>query len=254
MTTGYVCMSVLVPFFGYYQYGLFRIIIRIYSKLSSMKSVQIRSFFCFEYRKYGPEQTPYLDIFHTVLIDQISDPFNDKSYFLGIFIDLSKAFGTVDHKILLNKLQHYGMKGKNLSWFASYLTGRKQYISFEINYNNAKTELLEIICGVPQGSILGPLLFIIHINDLCQVSVILKPISFVDDTNLFCSGNGIKTLFLNTNLELKKIYEWFRANKSSLNEDKTTFTLFHRIQDRDNLPLRLLVLKINDYDIKISSS
>ena len=92
--------------------------------------------------------------------------------------------------------------------------------------------MLKIICGVPQGSILGPLLFIIYINDLCQVSDILKPIMFPDDTNLFCSSNDIKTLFLNTNLELKKMSEWFRTNKLSLNEYKTTFTLFHRIQDR----------------------
>ena len=129
------------------------------------------------------------------LIDQISDSFNDKSYFLGIFIDLSKAFDTVDHKILLKKLQHYGIKGKNLSWFESYLTGRKQYINFEINDNNGKTDLLKIICGVPQGSILGPLLFIIYINDLCQVSDILKPIMFPDDSKLFSLSNDIKTFF-----------------------------------------------------------
>ena len=188
------------------------------------------------------------------LIDQINDSFNGKSYFLGIFIDLSKAFDTVDHKILLKKLQHYRIKGKNLSWFESYLTGRKQYIKFEINDYNGKTGLLKITCGVPQGSILGPLLFIIYINALCQVSDILKLIMFADDTNLFCSSNDIKTLFFNTNLELQKISGWFRANKLSLNEDKTTFTLFHRIKDRDNLPLRLPILKINDYDIKRSSS
>ena len=76
----------------------------------------------------------------------------------------------MDHKILLKKLQHYGIKGKNLSWFESYLTGRKQYVNFEINDSNGKTDLLKIICGVSRGSILGPLLFIIYINDLCQVS------------------------------------------------------------------------------------
>ena len=129
------------------------------------------------------------------LIDQISDSFNDKSYFLGIFINLSKAFDTVDHKILLKKLQHYGIKGKNLSWSESYLTCRKQYINFEINDNNGKTDLLKIICDVPQGSILGPLLFIIYITDLCQVSDVLKPIMFANDTKLFCWSNDIKTLF-----------------------------------------------------------
>ena len=100
---------------------------------------------------------------------------------------------------LLKKLQHYGIKGKNLSWFESYLTGRKQYIKFEINDNNGKTGLLKITCGVPQGSILGPLLFIIYINYLCQVSDILRPVMFADDTKLFCSGNDLKTLSLNTN-------------------------------------------------------
>ena len=99
------------------------------------------------------------------------------------------------------------------------------------------------IRGVTKGSILRPLLFIIYINDLCQVSDILKPIMLADDTNLFCSSNDIKIIFLNTNL---KISEWFQANKLSLNEDKTTVALFHRIHDRDNLPLRLPILKIND--------
>ena len=106
-----------------------------------------------------------------------------------------KAFDTVDHKILLKKLQHYGIKGKNLSWFESYLTGQKQYITFEINDNNRKTGLLKITCGVPQGSILGLLLFIIYINDLCQVSDILKLIMFADGTNLFCLSNDFKYKF-----------------------------------------------------------
>ena len=119
-----------------------------------------------------------------------------------------------------------------------------------INSNFEKTELLDIICGVPQGSILGPLLFILYINDLCFVSQFLKPIMFADDTNLFCSNKEIKPLFLKANLELGKISEWFRVNKLSLNEDKTRFTLFHRPQDRDNLPLRLPALKIDNYEIK----
>ena len=93
----------------------------------------------------------------------MSDSFNDKSYFIGNFIDLSKAFDTVDHKSLLKKLQYYGIKGKNLSWFESYLTGRKQYINFEINDTNGKTDLLKMICGVPQKLILRPLLVMIYI-------------------------------------------------------------------------------------------
>ena len=94
-----------------------------------------------------------------------------------------------------------------------------------------KTELLDIICGVPLGAIL-----------------------FADDTNSFCSIKEIKPLFLKVNLELGEISEWFQADKLSLNEGKTTVTLFHMPQDKDNLPLRLPALKINDYEIKRSSS
>ena len=113
-----------------------------------------------------------------------------------------------------------------------------------------------IICGVPHGSILGPLLFITYVNDLCQTSEFLKPVRFADDTNLFCKSKTVKTLFTKANTGLKKISEWFQANKLSLNEDKTRFKVFHKLQDKDNLPLHLAspVLKINKYEIKISSS
>ena len=145
------------------------------------------------------------------LVDQISNTFNDKNYLLGIFIDLSKAFDTVDHKIFIQKLEHYGINRKNLSLFKN-LTNRKQYIQYDSNNNNGinnnnsnnnkninsnfeQNELLDIICGVSQGSILGPLLFILYINDLCPLSQFLKPIMFPDDTNLFCSNKKIKYYF-----------------------------------------------------------
>ena len=149
------------------------------------------------------------------LVDQISNTFNDKNYLLGIFIDLSKAFDTVDHKIFIQKLEHYGINRKNLSLFKN-LTNRKQYIQYDSNNNNGinnnnsnnnkninsnfeHTELLDNVCDVPQGSVLQPLLYI---NDLCFVSQFLKPIMFPDDTNLFCSNKTIKPLFLKANLEL----------------------------------------------------
>ena len=84
------------------------------------------------------------------LIDQICDSFNDKNYFLGIFVDLSKAFDTVDHSILLKKLEHYGIKGRNLSWLQSCLSNHKQYIEYKQENKTCNTDLSNIICGVPQ--------------------------------------------------------------------------------------------------------
>ena len=184
---------------------------------------------------------------HTLLelIDQIYDSFNDKNYFVGIFIDLSKAFDTVDYSILLKILEHYGIKVRSLSWFQSYLSNRKKYVEYKHGNKTGNTELSNIIRGVPQGSIIGPLLFIIYVNGLCQTSEFLKHIMFADNTNLFCESKTVKILFLKVNIELKKNSEWFQANKLSLNKDKTRFTLFHKLQNRDNLPLQLPVLKIN---------
>ena len=112
-------------------------------------------------------------------------------FYFRHFFYLSKAFDTVDHQILISKLNNYGVKGKNLSWFKSYLENRKQYL----NYSNDVTNLAQIKCGVPQGSILGPLLFLIYVNDLCNASNILDSIMLADDTNLFCLIK-ILTLFL----------------------------------------------------------
>ena len=99
------------------------------------------------------------------LIVQICDSFNDKNYFLGIFIDFSKAFDTVDHSILLKTLEHYETKRRKLSWFQSYLSNGKQYIEYKQENKTSNKELSNIICGVPQGLILGPLFFIIYVND-----------------------------------------------------------------------------------------
>ena len=180
------------------------------------------------------------------LVDEILTGFDKNEYTLGVFIDLSKAFDTVDHEILLSKLEYYGVKNNNLKWFKNYLTNRKQSVSYDHNHSN----LLSVTCGVPQGSILGSLLFLLYINDLHTSSNILNFILFADDTNLFYSHKNIKTLFSTMNIELIKIDEWFRANKLSLNIDKTKYTLFAKQYQSNILPLRLPSLSIANINIK----
>ena len=109
--------------------------------------------------------------------------FNKNIYILDVFIDLSKAFDTTDHKILLKKLSQYGIKNKSLDWFTCYLSKRKQFIGYlVIGYLvNSKSTLL--VCAVPEGSILRPLLFLLYINNLPQALKLLDPIMFADDTN-----------------------------------------------------------------------
>ena len=115
-----------------------------------------------------------------------------------------------------------------------------------LKYDIKYTSFEKITCGVPQGSILGPLLFLIYVNDLNQVSNILDPIMFADDTNFFYSHHQIKTLFETVNCELKNISQWFRANKLSLNIKKTKDTLFHKYSIKDKIPLKLPTLKIGN--------
>ena len=159
------------------------------------------------------------------LTKEIYNSFNNKEFTIGVFVDLRKAFDTVNHDILVKKLEYIGLANTNLKWFKDYLDNRKQSVSFG---NNRKSSLQNINCGVPQGSIIGPLLFLIYVNDLCNVSQSIQPIMFADDTNLFFSAKDIKSLFRFTNEELKKFQTWFNANKLSLNISKTKYSFFHQ--------------------------
>ena len=156
------------------------------------------------------------------LIDDLSNSIEKKEYTIGVFLDLKKAFDTIDHTLLLRKLEFYGIRGVSYQWIKSYLENRKQFVS----YNNVSSDHSNVICGIPQGSVLGPLLFILYINDICNVSNILKFILFADDTNVFYSDKNIKNLIVVLNKELIKLSLWFKVNKLSLNILKTNFILF----------------------------
>ena len=156
------------------------------------------------------------------LIDKLTQAIENGEYVIGVFLDFSKAFDTVDHKILLDKLYHYGVRGCAHKWFISYLTDRQQFVT----YNGVKSRNQLIKCGVPQGSILGPLLFLIYINDLASVCECTFPILFADDSNLFISGRDPDLIMRTMNNELKEISLWLKANKLSLNIKKTHFMIF----------------------------
>ena len=116
-------------------------------------------------------------------------------------LDLQKAFDTVNHGILLNKLEHYGIRGSVLDWFKSYLSERRQFVSI----NGSSSSLMTTTCGVPQGSVLGPLLFLIYVSDLPKVSKKLKFYLFADDTNIYFDGDTLTNIAKIVNKELKSV-------------------------------------------------
>ena len=156
------------------------------------------------------------------LYDKISEAIDKNEFCVGIFVDLSKAFDTLDHSILIEKLNFYGVRGIPNLLLKSFLTDRYQYV----NYNNSNSSMHGINCGVPQGSILGPLLFLIYVNDIDNISRILNFILFADDTNILYSNPDFRSLIKNINSELNSLSDWFKANRLSINLKKTHFINF----------------------------
>mgnify|MGYP000297251403 CR=1 FL=1 len=188
--------------------------------------------------QYGFRELHSTELATLEFVDRILNIMDKGDVPLSIFMDLSKAFDTLNHKILIHKLSYYGVTGMALNLLNNYLTNRKQYVEFE----EFKSTLANIQTGVPQGSILGPLLFIIYINDLSTVSDLFDPIMYADDTTLISSllniqrANITQNVNLNINKELNKISKWMRLNKLSLNENKTKFMIFHYPQKRVLIP------------------
>ena len=160
------------------------------------------------------------------ITERIKSLVDTGQYVCGIFIDLEKAFDTVNHNILCEKLNYYGLRGNVNKLFQSYLSNRKQYVSI----NGFDSEIKDLNCGVPQGSSLGPLLFLIYINDFKLCLEKCDSGHFADDTFIMYSNKKLKSIETIINTELKLVSKWLKLNKLSLNTNKTELIFFHSRQ------------------------
>lgn len=177
----------------------------------------------------------------TLFIDKVSKALDNKEHTIAIFCDLRKAFDCVNHSILIKKMKRMGVDGMAIKWFESYLAGRNQLVSI----GGASSKLSPIKLGVPQGSVLGPLLFLIYINDLPSSSL-LYTLLFADDTTLLASHSDFDLLLEFVQTEFKKICTFFRAHELSLNPSKTNFMIFSNSPAIRNKKIELFINNSND--------
>ena len=192
--------------------------------------------------QYGFREGHSTEMAALELTDRILQDIDTKHISLAIFMDLSKPFDTLDHTILLSKLSYYGIGGNELNWFSSYLSDRQQYVEI----NRISSTLLSLKTGVPQGSILGPLPFLIYMNDIPQASSHFKFILYADDTTLFSTIQLQSASDTDINQELIRVHDWLAVNRLSLNVKKTKYIIFHAInKSTDGLFSELRIDGIN---------
>ena len=175
--------------------------------------------------QFGFQENHSIDHALISMTETIRRSLDNKIYGCGVFIDLQKAFDTVNHKILLSKLEHYGIRGNALGLFQSYLTNRMQFVSIR----GKDSYPLGITCGVSQGSVLGPLIFLLFINDLPNASKHLKFYFFADDTNLYYDSETLHDVIKKVNKGLKHVKRWLDSNRLSLNISKTNYIIFRSV-------------------------
>ena len=195
-------------------------------------------------KQFGFRSNHSTEMALTTFISKLAQAKENNLNTIGIFLDFSKAFDTINFEILLFKLEMYGIRGIALNWIQSYLYGRQQFV----HYLNSNSSNLNISTGVPQGSILGPFFFIMYINDLPSVSSIMKPILYADDSNFFYNFPKFENPSQIVNQELCKIMDWLNANKLSLNLKKSHFILFGKVKNN------LINLTLNGQSIEQTKS
>ena len=184
--------------------------------------------------------------------ENIIKSLENKQLPIGLFLDLSKAYDTLNYTILTRKLELYGIRGIVLKWVISYLTHRKQKVVIGHGVDRVSSEYLEVTLGVPQGSVIGPLLFILYTNDiteLCDNSCVIT--NYADDTNLLLTASSLPTLIDNTKLVMSKASDWFTKNKLILNSSKTNIVLFKTSRSKILPPEEIC---IKNASIKLNNS
>ena len=171
-------------------------------------------------------------------LDYVYSSVDEKGSTIAVYLDFSKAFHAVNHEIFMSKLQHNGVRGVMLSWFMSYLSNRKQYVSLK----NISSSMSNITLGVLLGSMLGPVFFLLYVNDMHRSSDPMRFVHFADDTTVFASDNDTNNVHASVNRELVGVYHWLKTNKLSLNVSKTFYMIISNQKNALDIKIRETIL------------